>query len=284
MKQKLNLASTVLFLVAFLLAGECQAIEIYDNPSFPTGFYLLSYPMYYTADKLKDDKGNTSADDLDLDNIMNLFRLSYYNTSTFKNTWAWSIVVPVGRTEMSDDHDEGIGDFTLIGAYWLIDDSDNKTWVATYFHVDIPFGSYDSAKAANMGMNVWKFKPVLAFAKYFGKFATEGNLKYTFYTKNDDTDFRQGNELRLDTLLGYFIKPNLALSGHLNAIIGEDNESGGEKVPDSAMRKYQAGASLFWNPGGPGIPAITFEYLKDFECENTVSGNTFLVRLCWTLK
>ncbi len=284
MKQKVGMASLVFCLMILsLLKTECQALLMYDNVAAPSGLYFLDYPAYCTADRLKDGDGDTSIDDLDLNSYTNTFRLLYYNRTTFKNTWAWSACLPVGRAEMLGDHDAGLGDLALAAGYWVVDDPNKKTWLAPTLFVDAPIGDYDSDKSINMGTNVWKFKPTILFAKYFGRVTTEAFIRYTMYTENNDTEVANGDEINFESFIGYFITPSLNSSVHFNATFGEDNELNGHKLSDSGIRKYQAGASIFWQPERSGMLNMTFQYFNDFGCENTFSGDTFLIRLTWKI-
>lgn len=284
MKQrtKISLLCLVFFLFAsFMFSEQCHALDPFDNIPFPEGKYFLTYPIYYTADRLKDGSGNTSVSNLDLDSYVNLFRFCYYNKTTFDNAWTFSFIQPVGRVEILGEHDQGIGDATVCGGYWFIDNPDSKTWFGAIGYVDIPIGDYDPAKSANMGANMWKFRPSLIFAKQFGKFDLELTAKYNIYTENKDIDTKPGQETIIESYLGYFLRPSLMLGGHFNATFGQDKTVGGSDVPDSSVKKYQAGPSINWTPAS--LCCITFETLFDFGVENSTSGQLYLVRLAWKI-
>jgi len=65
-----------------------------------------------------------------------------------------------------------------------------------------PTGSYDASKLSNAGQNTWTFVPNLAFTTILPKMNAEitTNMAYEFYTKNDATDYTNGDIFRLDVL------------------------------------------------------------------------------------
>lgn len=65
-----------------------------------------------------------------------------------------------------------------------------------------PTGSYDASKLSNAGQNTWTFVPNLAFTTILPKMNAEitTNMAYEFYTKNDATNYTNGDIFRLDIL------------------------------------------------------------------------------------
>jgi hypothetical protein len=264
----------------FLSALKCWALDPYENVTFPQNWYLSVSPLYSKADRLTDKNGNTITRNLGLSTFQTLFRFTYYNQKAFKNTWAFTVIAPVGEKQLSGKKDEGIGDITAGAGYWLIDDHKAKTWLAAGAYATIPTGNYDKTKAANMGANVWKFQPAAGFAKQIGKLHLETTAKYAFYTENRDTFTRDGNELNLDGYLGYFIQPNVMLGAHLNGIWGRDKTVRGSAVPDSGIEKYQTGFSLYLLGSKS---RTTIEYISDFKVKNSYKGQLFKVIVSWKL-
>lgn len=72
------------------------------------------------------------------------------------------------------------------------------------FSVNIyaPTGSYDKNKLANAGQNTWTFVPNIAMTTILPKVNGEisANVAYEFYTKNEDTNYQNGDIFRLDLL------------------------------------------------------------------------------------
>ena len=65
-----------------------------------------------------------------------------------------------------------------------------------------PSGSYHSDRLTNAGQNTWTFVPNFAFTTILPKMNAEltTNIAYEFYTKNDATDYTNGDLFRLDLL------------------------------------------------------------------------------------
>ncbi|MBU0485305.1 MAG: transporter [Proteobacteria bacterium] len=271
----------VLWILLCFAPGESDASEPYDNVAAPAGSYFSLYPLYYGSDRLMDKDGKPVAADPDAVQYQNTFKYTYYNKTLLPKTALFSAFVPVGCLDLFGDDDCGIGDLSLVGAYWLVDDPATKTWFGTRLQTVVPIGSYDQESKANLGGNVWKFRPQLYGAKQMGNVLLEGTAKYMIYTENNDTDIRQGNEVNLESYGGYFLRPDLLLGAHLNHTFSDDRKVGGTTVPDTGIRKWQAGASLFKNFGS-GFAALV-EVLSDFAVENALEGTTVLMRLSWKL-
>jgi hypothetical protein len=205
--------------------------------------------------------------------------MSYFNRTTFKNTWVASILIPVGHIEALGDHDEGLGDATVVFGYWIIDRPGSKTWLSLAQFIDIPIGNFDKSKSANMGSSVWKIRPSVYFGKYFfDKIDLEIALKYNISTGNNDTRVKNGNELILESFLGYFIRPTVLFGVHLDTIFGEDNTVNGQRILDSGVEGYRTGLSLDWVFDTRGI---NFKYLVDFGRKNSPEGHLFQMRFSW---
>lgn len=263
------------------LPGTGGASEPYDNVATPPGSYFVMYPLYYGADRLMGQNGEPVAADPDAALYQSTFKYNYFNKTVLPNTAMLAAFFPAGCLELLGDSDCGIGDLSLVGAYWFIDDPATKTWIGTRLQTVVPIGSYDQDRKANMGGNVWKFRPQLYGAKQVGNVLVELTAKYMIYTENRDSDVRPGNEVNLESYAGYFLRPDLLLGVHLNHTFGVDKTVDGTTIPDSGVRTWQSGASLFKNFGG-GFSALV-EVLSDFATKNCLEGTTVMMRLSWKL-
>jgi hypothetical protein len=63
---------------------------------------------------------------------------------------------------------------------------------------------------------------------------------------------KNGNEVILESYLGYFIRPTLLFGMHLDSTFGENQEVSGQKISDSGVRIYKTGLSLNWLGGTGG--------------------------------
>ncbi|MCU7928077.1 MAG: transporter [Candidatus Thiodiazotropha sp. (ex Dulcina madagascariensis)] len=263
--------------VECLLPTHCYALDIYDAPPAPPGLFFSDYPLYYTADKTTDKDGDTAINDLGLRSYQNLFRLTYSTKSLFnKNTFVFDAILPVGRVEILGESEEGLGDILTIFGYYFIDEPKSGTYFAPAFYIDVPTGEYDKGRTVNLGSNVWQFRPALFFSKYHKRMNYDIALKYTMYTENSDTKVRSGNEIILETLLGYSIKLSLVLAAHLDATWGDDAEVDGHRLDDSGVQVYKSGVSLDWALDEKTF--LDFKYLREFNTKNTPEGDLFQVR------
>jgi hypothetical protein len=267
-------------LLYFCTVRESLGIEPFDNIAAPEGSYLLLYPSFSRADRLKDRNGNVLPPNPDATTYQNLFKYTYVDKTWLHNTSLISVFVPVGYIEMLGDRNFGIGDLSLVGGYWFIDDPVSKTCFGGKVLTVVPIGSYSKDRKANMGGNVWKFQPILISAKQMGRIQAELAAKYTIYTKNADTGVRQGNDVSVEAYCGYYLWPSLLAGGHLNGTFGWDKTVNGSAVRDSGVQKWQAGVSVFKRFGG--FSAVV-EALSDFGVKNSTEGFTVLLRLCWKL-
>ncbi len=271
-------AGVLLLLICFATETS-RAAEPYDNIAMPQGSYFSAYPLYYGAGRLKDKDGDALSVDPNAALYQTTFKYNYYDRTLLPNTSVISAFIPAGCMELLGDRDCGIGDLSLVVGYWFVDDPAARTWFGTRLQTVAPIGSYDRDRKANMGGNVWKFRPQLYAAKQVGDLLIELTAKYMIYTKNKETDTRPGNEVNLESYAGYFLRSDLLLGGHLNGTFGRARTVAGSRVPDSGVRIFQAGPSLLKN-FGKGF-SVTVEGLADFAVKNSTEGYTVLVRLSW---
>lgn len=271
----------LLVLLVCSTAGTGRAAEPYDNVAMPQGSYFSTYPLFRHANRLMDKNGNPVATDPDLELYQNTFKYTYYDKTLLPKTISLCTMLPVSYMNLRGDHDGGIGDLALIAGYWFVDDPVAKTWFGARLQTIVPIGSYDKGSKANLGGNVWQFRPVLYFAKQSGNLQMELTMKYSIYTTNTDTDTRQGHDVIVEGYAGWFLRPDLLLGWQLNGTFGQDKTVAGNRVVDSGGRIYQTGPSLFKN-FGKGFSA-TVEALSDFAVHNSTEGYTVLARLSWKI-
>lgn len=265
---------------------DARAVLPYANvPVLEDGVVFEAYPTWVSADKLKDENGDTVDNDLNFDYHTNIFRFTAYNKKMFSHTWAWTLLMPVTRKEIGDFHDQGISDFIFGTGFWFIEDPKKKIYVGPVMYITFPFGHYDPDNPASVGDNVWKYTPSLIFADFTGRWHTEITLYYTHFSENRDTYVQLGDEYKFETYLGYSTDSRLWFGLHLDGTFCGDTKVNGISQTHSDVRRYQAGPSIFYLPDkkekGRVLPAATFMYLRDFGVQNTIEGHTFQFRFSW---
>ena len=197
---------------AFAGGGGHVALGQYANPmigiSPPPGFYFTEYLSYYTADKLKDDKGRTlslTRDGVELD------RSSAYasgnsilwisNLKILGGSYGARFVIPVERLiTMTDaftafgpkhlsDRAGGVGDvyFNPIILSWH--EKNGLFHITTGVDITAPTGSYDEKRVISVGRNLWTFTPafqITVFFPWYPKISAGMRLDYSFNSTNND--------------------------------------------------------------------------------------------------
>ncbi len=262
------------FLLSFallpLLAATCRAVDPYDNVFLPPGWLLAGYPSYYSADDFRNKDGAISNNALNSRGELAVFRATYYDQSLFNFPLALTASLPAGRKELLAAADSGIGDLSLGLGGWLVNDPKARTWVVVGGYLDLPTGAFDKMKAANMGTNVYKYRPAAGFAKELGRLHMEGSLKYNIYGENPDNGVKAGAEFITEWYAAWLLRPDLMLGANLNTLAGHDREVNGARVAGTGLRRYQAGPSAFWRLDQKN--SLLFSALREFACRNTAQG------------
>lgn len=270
----------VALLVAFTRM-DLSAGEPFDNWANPKGFYFVDYPAYYGSQAMNDKDGEpNTVPDADLHIYQNILRVVYYDTKPM--SYLLSLYVPVGRMDLLDEHTGvKIGDPTLVGGWFFVDNRQTNTYVGLGLKVDLPTGSYNPNRLANLGSNVVRYRPLLSFAKLAGPFDLEATLIYSMRTENKDSAPRKklGNEVIFESYGGMFLSKQLLAGLHVNYRSGADTEYNGVKLPDSGPKVFQAGASVTWM-ASPTFSAL-LEVLTDLSAKNEFQGTLWLSRLAW---
>lgn len=277
-----NLRRMILSVAGFLFLGATSwGLEPFDNWANPPGHYAVVYPAVYSADELLDKDGNILASDLNFSQTGVVLRGVTYNTSPF--SYLLSLYAPIYQVKSNnpftgrEEKVSGLGDITLVGGWFFIDDKQKNLYVGVGLKLDLPTGAYDANRLfANLGEDVWRVRPLLSFAKLTGPVDVEASLTYRHETENSDTKARDGDELALETFVGMFLNQQWMVGAHLNTTAGQDDEVSGVEIPDSSDRFSQLGASVQYllNPKAN----VLIEYLQDFGVENTLKGRLILIR------
>jgi len=282
MSKRTGLASLALALwCAAGLPETSYAVDPFENRANPPATYFSMYPSSYHASDIMDNSGKSTGVNPGLTSWQDSLRLTYYNRTTFSNTWAATVLLPTGRKEMFNDQSRGIGDITTGLSYWPVDVPDQNTWIGGGVYLDVPVGEYDSAKRANLGANVWKLRPTLLIARQSGGVSMDLSLKYNIYSKNKATSTKEGSEVIAESCFGYFVRPDILIGGLFNGVFGENRVKNGIELDATGLRRYQAGPTFFWRPY-PGF-GVTLNMLVDLEVENSVKGRLVISRLSWKL-
>lgn len=78
-----------------------------------------------------------------------------------------------------------------------------------YGAAGVPVGIYDAGRLANLGLNHWALDAGVGYTYFNEKSGNELSavLGFTYNFENDDTDYRNGNDLHLDWAASHFFSP-----------------------------------------------------------------------------
>jgi hypothetical protein len=201
----------------------------------PPGTYFLDYLTYYKADKLKDGSGNSSPFDLKV--TANVFRLLHVtNYKILGGFWGVQMFVPIlnvdvtvpGRSQSKTGLGDIIVDPFILSWHW------KNFHLVTGLDIYIPTGEFNKNNLANPGRNYWTFEPVVGatFISDSG-FEVSGKFMYDFNTKNDDTEYKSGQEFHFDyTIAQKFGNFSVGLGGYYYKQMTNDKLNGVKVDPD----------------------------------------------------
>jgi len=178
----------------------------------------------------------------------------------------------------------GIGDMTFGPALgWNLSQSLHSV-LALDIHA--PTGKYKLGAEANIGVNHWAAQPVLGFS-YIDPNGLNADLKsmYTFNMRNNDTSYKNGQELTLDYDLGWGLGNGwtLGVGGYFYQQITNDENNGTYYggVDNDKARSLAIGPSVRYDSGKGWF--LTAKYTKDTDVENYTKGNAFWVKAVFPL-
>jgi len=175
----------------------------------PPGFYIKDYNYFYTANKLKDNSGNTvtlanSGQELNRLNVYaNVPRLiwitplnilgGFYGMHLFVPVFYENIkldaLTPGGPAEISEGRG-GVGNLIFSPFIWSWHAKSGLLHMITALDIYIPTGPYNKNRILNAGFgNFWTFEPVFAITGFLPQLpALSASIKlmYDFNTPNND--------------------------------------------------------------------------------------------------
>jgi hypothetical protein len=249
----------------------------------PPGFYVLGYGNVYSADKLKDDSGNSIP--------IPGFKVRAFAASP---RFIWSTpyqmmggnlvfhaIVPVIDLKVeaggASQHKTGLGDITL-GAFGL------STHYSPHLHsvlgldIVVPTGKYSKGDLANIGRNYLSIQPLYTMS-WFDPEGLNGDFKATLNLnrRNGDTQYKSGDELFVDYSAGWGFGNGFTLGagGYLRTQLNDDKLNGAT-VANSRARAFAIGPSVKFDNGKGWF--ITAKYQVENSVKNTVQGKAFWIK------
>lgn len=304
MRRSSRLALGVVILASLVCAaaawaGNSSAVlgteDYYAGALPPPGFHYINYVMYYDADELKDEDGNSGGPPgFEAKALANVFRPVFVaNTTILGANPAWHVVVPLVhknvKSDLFDDNADGIGDIyvspLILGWHSKI--------IHTIAGLDVitPTGEYDNKDVSNIGNDHWTFEPAVAVSALLPNGFQAGlKLMYDFHTTTHDyaipgmietVDYKTGQQFHGDYNVSYGFQPNFqfGLAGYF--LVGvTDDEIDGESADDTKEQVVAAGPSVMYAP--LKNLSIVAKYLFETQVENRAEGNAAWLKLVYS--
>ena len=176
----------------------------------PPGFYYKMYNVFYTADTLKDSKGNDINNGFDVTTFVNAHRFIWITDHKILGAdYGMDMVVPLMNVDLKvkaaniKDSQSGLGDifFEPLILSWHGPRYDLSFGAGVY----APTGQYDKTEPASPGKGMWTPMFTLGGTYYFDAAKTwSGSVlaRYEIHSENKDTDLRPGDDFHFEWGVG----------------------------------------------------------------------------------
>jgi hypothetical protein len=164
-----------------------------DGFSSP-GWFLQEFPNYYSADILKDSRGNTVPGSNELTSFSTTTHIAYISQQRFLGGWMavealqpW-VDLDVGLANGISSRVRGLADLTVgAGLQW----APKEIWKGVFVHrfvldVGVPTGQYNDKQPVNVGNNFIVVDPYYALTYELGKLEFSSRLHYLWNSVNHE--------------------------------------------------------------------------------------------------
>ena len=148
-----------------------------------------------------------------------------------------------------------------------------------------PTASFDTGKLANPGANVWTVTPTVSYTQLL----QQGTLEFTattglqFYSRNEDTDYQNGELLTVDVLLmkrfgnGWGVG---AVAGWIEQI-SDDDSAFADRVGGFRGHSLGVGPTVAFSHKTAGGTQLDFNarWVSEFDVKNRFEGNAAMLSL-----
>lgn len=241
----------------------------------PPGVHYLVYASHYEADSLRDNQGNKVPVDFKLRANALVPRVIWVtNQQVLGGQLAFHAIAPLVDLKLdvggASGAKSGLGDMTLgVGLGYHV--SPALHWLVGV-DVNAPTGGFDKTSVANLGRNYWNLEPLVGIT-YVQKSGWNGDLKlmYDFNARNQDTDYRSGQELHLDFAAGWAFGNGwtVGLGGYAYRQTTDDRSTGAV-VQGNRGQVLALGPSIKFDSGAQWF--ITAKYEQEFRVRNRPQG------------
>lgn len=248
----------------------------------PPGLYSQFFVGHYEADTLRGNDGSKVPVDLRIRANSIAPRLIWVTEQQVLGaSLAFHALVPLVDLKVSinghSQSKQGLGDVIFGPAlgYHLSE----KMHAIVALDLLAPTGRYERHDQTNIGRNYWGIEPVLALS-YIDPagWNLDAKIMYDFNLKNDDTDYRSGQELHVDYALGWGLGNGwvVGVGGYVYRQTTDDRQYG-ERIDDNKGRVFAVGPSVkYTNPNGW---FLTAKWEQETQVRNRAEGQAYWMKL-----
>jgi hypothetical protein len=265
------------------------------------GFYALQYFQFYTASKLKDQRGvNLTTPKTEASVVVLATQLAYLSSAKIgAASPGLNLVVPWA---VSAEADNGLGQMkaktgagnATIGPFIQFDPimgAGGPRFIHRIeFQVLAPLGDYDARAGVQPGANFWSFDPYWAGTLFLTPdWTVSARLHYLWNGQNDRPNYalknpypgvvssRAGQAFHMNFASEYALTKDLRIG--VNGYYLQqttDTEINGSAVPGRKERVAAIGPGLMYSWGPER--AFFFNVYKEFDAVNRPEGGSFVLR------
>lgn len=248
----------------------------------PPGLYPLLYATRYSADKLKDNNGNTVPLDFKVSANAVVPRLVWVtDKKLFGGQVAHALLVPLVNLNVNlngtGQRKSGVGDINLTPLALGYHHSPHLHSIVA-LDIFAPTGRFNQTDMANIGRNYWAIQPVVT-ASYNDRAGWNADVKvmYDVNFKNRDTNYKSGQEFHVDYALGCGFKQNwvAGVGGYAYKQITTD-EKNGLKLPNNKGQAFAIGPSIKYD-NGKGM-FVMAKLQREMNVRNRPQGYAFWIK------
>jgi hypothetical protein len=181
----------------------------------------------------------------------------------------------------------GLGDLTLVPV--MLAWKDDHWQYDFLLPIYAPTGNYQTGRLGNTGLNYWTFDPVVGavYSNAKSGFNAAGHLGYAINTENNDTQYKSGNYLHLDTAVQQILPLG---SGY--ATVGAEawyfqqvscDSGAGATLGCFKGRSAGIGPVLgYIQPIGNEKLLFEFKWLPELDTQNRLKGDYLWLKMVYT--
>lgn len=236
--------------------------------------------------------GKKVSEGLELESNIVILRPMYYFDIMQKRATIQALVTFGDRKMSGSDlgnqeyKSSGIGDTTLIGGIWYIDNPEKQLWMGNAFYLTLPTGKYDHKEISNLGENRYKFKAELGFEKGFGDIQAGISSSIDIFTENDEygaakSKYEQEPVLNVELHLSHLYNKKILTALDYYYKIGGETEINGNKMDNKiSTHTMQIELGYFILPNS----VIFAHYQKDISVKNGLKLDIITLRAAYFIK